>query len=255
MSVSQVPHSIEPGHRLFAQYAHAPNTLGYCGPAEAAALEAVACGAGDGVDVPGLARHFSGAWPYQQVLADLVQIPDPLDERVVRAYWTGNELTAAVDTTEFGEALLELIRPQAGHYWSHLTDDLLAEAAPTHAFHVLGVYPWSRLLCTGQPEPLQVLDSCRIAWAEVLVVEAESLVVRQRHLAYDAGILTLGEDTEERVGHRVPAGSLVGVVEPGDQVAVHWGFACDRLTKEQVESLERWTAHQLEAMAPRLAQG
>ena len=53
----------------------------------------------------------------------------------------------------------------------------------------------------------------------------------------------------------MPAGSLVGVVEPGDQVAVHWGFACDRLTKEQVESLERWTAHQLEAMAPRLAQG
>ena len=255
MPVPDVPSGNEPGRRLFARYAHAPNALGYCGPVEAAALEAVACGAGAGVDVPGLARHFSGAWPYQQVLADLVRIPDPLDERVVRAYWTGNEVTDAVDGAAFGVALLKRIRPQAAQYWTHLTDDLLVEAAPTHAFHVLGVYPWSRLLGTGQPEPLRVLESCRIGWAKVLVVEPESLLVRQRHLTYEAGVLSLGEETEGRVGHRVPAGSFVGAVEPGDRVAVHWGFACDRLTKEQAGSLERWTRRQLAAMAPRLARG
>ncbi|WP_308116673.1 DUF6390 family protein, partial [Rhodococcus zopfii] len=32
------------GARLFARYAHAPNELGYCGPASAAALERAACG-------------------------------------------------------------------------------------------------------------------------------------------------------------------------------------------------------------------
>ena len=124
--------------------------------------------AGADVDVPSLARGFSGAWPYQQVLAELAGIDDPLDERVVRAYWTGNELTDRVGNVRFGSALLERIRPQAGHYWGHLTDDLLAEASPTHAFHVFGVYPWSRLLETGLPEPLNVLDSCRIGWAEVV---------------------------------------------------------------------------------------
>ncbi len=82
-------------HRLFAQYAHAPNALGYCGPADAAALRAVACGAGADVDVRRWPR-FSGAWPYQEVIAELAGIDDPLDERVVRAYWTGNELTDAV---------------------------------------------------------------------------------------------------------------------------------------------------------------
>ncbi len=250
-----MPDGPGPGHRLFAQYAHAPNSLGYCGPEEAAALEAVACGAGAGVDVRALARRFSGAWPYQEVLADLAGIGDPLDERVVRGYWTGNDLTEAIDAEEFGKALLERIRPQAGQYWSHLSDELLAEAAPTHAFHVLGVYPWSRLLATGQPEPLQVLDSCRIGWARVVAVEEASLVVRQRHLAYDGSVLSLGDELEERVDHRVGQGTFVAAVEPGDLVAVHWGFACDVLSEEQTASLEHWTRRQLAAMAARLGRG
>ena len=241
------------GHRLFAQYAYAPNALGYCGPEGAEALRAVACGeGGDDVDVPALARRFSGAWPYQQVLADLAGQADPLDLRVVRAYWTGNELTDQVDRARFGAALLDRIRPVAGGYWSHLGDDLLAEAAPTHAFHVLAVYPWSRLLHTGQPEPLTVLDSCRIAWSRVLAVESDTLVVASRHLEYVDRVLVLGPEQEERVGYRVGGASFVEHVGPGDVVAVHWGFVCDRLSAEQADSLARWTRWQLEAMAPRL---
>ena len=136
--------TVPPGHRLFAKYTHAPNSLGYCGPAGEDALRAVAAGGGKHVDVPLLARGFSGAWPYQEVLAELTGIDDPLDERVVRAYWTGNELTDTVGNVRFGAALLERIRPQADHYWGHLNDDLLTEAAPTHQFHVFGIYPWSR---------------------------------------------------------------------------------------------------------------
>jgi hypothetical protein len=236
------------GHRLFAQYAHAPNALGYCGPQGAAALRAVASGGGADVDVPSLARGFSGAWPYQQVLAELAGIDDPLDERVVRGYWTGNEVTDQVGNARFGKALLERIRPQAGHYWGHLTDDLLAEASPTHAFHVLGVYPWSRLLATGQPEPLNVLDSCRIGWAAVVAVEPDQLLVRMRHLTYDGRVLALGPSVQERIGQRIDGVSFIDQVGPGDHVAVHWRFACDRLTEEEVANLERWTDWQLEAL-------
>jgi hypothetical protein len=239
------------GHRLFAQYAHAPNALGYCGPQGAAALRAVASGAGADVDVPALARGFSGAWPYQQVLAELAGIDDPLDERVVRGYWTGNELTDEVGNVRFGTALLERIKPQAGHYWGHLTDDLLAEASPTHAFHVFGVYPWSRLLGTGQPEPLNVLDSCRIGWAEVVATEPEQLLVRMRHLTYDGGVLALGPAVVEHLDQRIDGVSFIDQVAAGDHVAVHWGFACDRLTPEETAHLERWTDWQLEAMRRR----
>lgn len=237
------------GHRLFARYAHAPNALGYCGPEGAEALRDVACGQGAGVDVPTLARQFSGAWPYQQVMAGLAGIDDPLDERVVRGYWTGNDLTEQVHGDGFGAALLDRIRPQASGYWNHLTDDLLSEASPTHAFHVLSVYPWSRLLETGRPEPLQVLDACRIGWARVVSVEPDRLVVRARHLEYHDRRLGLGPEREERLG-RAP---FLAQVRAGDRVAVHWESACDALTEEDAASLERWTEWQLSAIAPRLS--
>jgi hypothetical protein len=246
---------VTPGHRLFARYAYAPNALGYCGPDGADALRQVASGKDVDADVPALARRFSGAWPYQQVLAELVGVADPLDEAVVRAYWTGNDLTDQVDRTAFGTALLERIKLQAGRYWSHLDEALLVEAAPTHAFHVLAVYPWSRLLGAGAPEPLQVLDSCRIGWATVVAVEADELVVRARHLEYDSKTLSLGGEREERIGYRVQGASFLASVAPDDRVAVHWGVACDLLTPDQAERLEWWTRWQLEAVAPRLAAG
>lgn len=240
------------GHRLFAQYAHAPNALGYCGPGASAALRSVACGLGDGVDVPELASRFSGAWPYQRVLARMCGVDDPLDESVVRGYWTGNELTAAVDRAEFGAALLEEIKPQAGHYWSHLDDAVRREAAPTHSFHVFSVYPWSRLLATCQPEPLNVLDSCRIGWARVLDVGLDRLRVLSRHLEYDGTRLRLGPPQEDHIDYRREGACFVDAISAGDTVAVHWGFACDRLTAEQETALESWTTWQLRVMEPRL---
>ncbi|MDX6325243.1 MAG: hypothetical protein QOK15_1597 [Nocardioidaceae bacterium] len=240
------------GHRLFARYAYAPNSLGYCGPAGAAVLRAAASGSGATDQVPQLARGFSGAWPYQAIVAELAGLGDPLDERVVRAYWTGNELTDAVDRDAFARALLTRIGPQAGRYWAHLDESLLAEAAPTHAFHVLAVYPWSRLLDTGRPEPLEVLDSCRIRWARVVEVGPERLQVRSARLRYDGHRLLLGPDQDELVDRRTDGATFVDRVDVGDLVAVHWGLACEVLTGDRAATLERWTRWQLDAMAPRL---
>ena len=52
------------GQRLFARYAYAPNHLGYCGPADAAALFELAATGRTQTDVAGIAAQFSGAWPY-----------------------------------------------------------------------------------------------------------------------------------------------------------------------------------------------
>ncbi len=241
------------GHRLFARYAHAPNARGYCGPAGASGLEAVACGHGEDVDVTALARRFSGAWPYQALLAELAGIEDPLDERVGRAYWTGSPLTGAVDAGTLGELLLERFGRQAGHYWSHLTEELLEEVAPTHAFHVLGVYPWSRLLAGGRPEPLRVLDSCRVRPAEVLELRGPRLLVRARALGYAHGALRLGPPADEEVSWALGQGTFTGPLEPGDHVALHWQHACDALGPEDAAQLEAWTDRQLEATNRRLA--
>lgn len=245
------PEAVPPGWRLFARYAYAPNARGYCGPAEGARLEAVARGGGAGVDVPALARRFSGAWPYHVLIAELAGIEDPLDARVGRAYWTGSSLTQEIDARRLGEQLIARFAAQAGSYWAHLDGELLDEITPTHAFHVLAVYPWSRLLAGGRPEPLDVLDSCRIRAGEVLEVRGEQLTIRASRLRWDGRLLSISEPLEESVGWW-PPDDPADLPHPGDVVAVHWRHACDLLGREDHAELERWTDIQVEATNRRL---
>jgi len=247
------------GAWMFARYAYAPNRLGYCGPPETATLAGVGAAAGGDVgsrdgEVRAAARRFSGAWPYLQVLARLTGISDPLDPRLVESYWLGGGVNATISSRAFGEALLEVIAPQAGHYWTHLTPELLDEAAGDHCFHVFGVYPWSRLLGKGMDEqPMHVLDSCRIRWGTVLSREGDEISVSSRRLSWDGVRLGLAESSVERVRVSVGGLSFLPDVAVGDQVALHWDWLSDRLTADQVEALEASTLRQLEATNRRLA--
>lgn len=243
------------GASLFARYAYAPNRLGYCGPADSASV--LGYGATDGAEpakVRELARGFTGAWPYLVILARLAGIDDPLDARVVESYWLGGGVGSTVDGRAFGAELLGVLGSQAGHYWRHLTPDLLPEVAPNHCFHVFGVYPWSRLLGpAGFEQPLHVLDNCRIRWGTVLAVDDTELEVRCRRLTWNGAELGLSEPRAERVTLSTDGLSFLAGVAPGDRVALHWDWATDRLTGEQVEVLRQTTLTQLAATNRRLA--
>ena len=89
-----------------------------------------------------LARQFAGAWPYLEFIAGVSGIADPLDTRVVEAYWLGNGLLDRIDMTTFGNALMDRFRGQAGRSWSHLAEAIPAGVVPHHSFHVFHVYPW-----------------------------------------------------------------------------------------------------------------
>lgn len=242
-----------PGAQLFARYAYSPNELGYCGPAQSQGLLELGATGRSSVDPQALARRFSGAWPYLQILAELSGIADPLAEPVVRAYWLGGGLLDRVDPETFGTRLLAVIGPQAGHYWAHLTPELLAEALPNHGFHVFGVYPWSRLLAgPGYQQPLHVLDRCRIRWGEVLSVEAEHVVVRSRLLAWDGERLGLAAAEPERVRRITDGVGFVDDPRPGEWLSLHWDWVCDRLGLADVADLQECTMGQLAATNRRL---
>lgn len=241
------------GERLFSRYAYAPNHLGYCGPAEADALFELASTGRTDADVHAIARGFSGAWPYSALLAELSGIEDALDERVQRAYWTGGELLDQVDPETFGRKLLEVIGPRAGHYWAHLTEDLLPEAMPTHNFHVFGVYPWTRLLAgeagRGPADvPVTVLDSCRIRWGQVVAVRDDQLEVSSRPLTWDGDVLGLGDAAPQVL----PRGPFVPDPRPGQWLALHWDIVCEHLTDDQADELQRRTDWQLARTNERL---
>ncbi|MDT5090338.1 MAG: hypothetical protein QOG47_3045 [Mycobacterium sp.] len=237
------------GAEMFARYAHAPNALGYCGPPLGATLRD-----GSVNEVRKAATKFSGAWPYLQVLAKMTGISDPLDHRLVESYWLGGGVGANLDPGEFFDALLAIIGPQAGHYWSHLTPDLAREAAGNHCFHVFGVYPWTRFLGRGMDEqPLSVLDNCRITCGSVLSRIGGQVDVMCQGLAWDGRALTLSQPSARRLDVWADGYSAMPDVAAGDEVALHWGRLCGRLQSDQIQALAESTDRQLRLTNQRLA--
>jgi hypothetical protein len=242
------------GPLLFARYAYPPNELGYCGPDDhRALLEYAAMGTVD----PGLAhlaRGFAGAWPYLELIAGATGVGQPLDRRVVEAYWLGSSLLDRVDMTTFGNALLERFRSRAGAGWGYLAEAIPVGALPTHSFHVFGVYPWVGLLRGERSEhPLHVLERCRIRWGKVLSVDGDQAVVLSRPLTWDGHQLALGAHRPETVTRGLDGAGLTAVVAPGDWVSMHWGWICDRLSRRQLANLRRYSLLQLDVTNHRVS--
>lgn len=237
-----ITRSVPSGPVLFARYAYPPNRLGLCGPADAPALLHGAAAGADG-ELRELARGFEGAYPYLQLIAGENHLEDPLDERVVDAYWLGSALTAAVRPRAMHRDLVERFRGRmpVGD-WRWLETALAGGSRPMHAFHVLEIFPRVGLMRGGRPDPVvETMDACRIRWGRVVDIVCGRLLVVARRLDLVDGRLALGpERTELANGWEGPAGLLNGVA-PGDWVSLHWSWACDRLSAAQLTRLASWT--------------
>ena len=235
------------GPVLFARYAYGPNRFGYCGPDDAdELLEAGA--AGQDTVLRALAQRFEGAYPYLALIATSAGLPDPLDRRVVEAYWLGNDLLRAVPPGSFGASLDQRFRPRVkAADWRWLALKPGDGARPVHAFHVLDVFPRVGLIRGGQVDGiLEIMDSCRIRWGRVLERIGDQLVVSATRLQLVDGRLQHGPAGVERVQAWRDATGFIDTPETGDIVSLHWSWACDRLDERQLANLIRWTGRQLE---------
>ncbi|MGH8900817.1 MAG: DUF6390 family protein [Egibacteraceae bacterium] len=258
------------GSTLFARYAYPPNALGYCGPSDDGLLlrhgahgrgvgesPPTSQGVGGQGDITALARAFDGAWPYLEFIADVTG-RRPLDLEVVDAYWLGGGLLDKIDLGEYGDDLLDRLRKRAGPS-AKVPATAPADARPDHNFHVFEIYPWMGFLMAGRggDRPLYVLDRCRIRWGEVLEVDTDrgegargdasvECEIRFQPLTWDGTALGLGEEQRESAVWTRGGIGFVQDVKLGDQVALHWGWICDRLDPQRLENLRRSTLRQLE---------
>jgi hypothetical protein len=234
------------GALRFARFAYPPNELGYCGPdASSQLLEQVTAGAAD-QDLRRLLRGFEGAWPYLELIAAANGIGDPLDDRVVEAYWIGNALLDRVGARLMGDSLEDRFRRRAGRSWTNLVAAVPDGAVPHHSFHVFGVYPWLGLLREGRlDEPLRVLDRCRVRWGQVRSVSGGEAVVRSQPLTWDGLRLGLGEIVEERVLVSVDSRGLARGLVAGSWCAMHWDWVCQELDDRSLRRLRHYTLSQL----------
>lgn len=244
----------EAGPLLFARYAYPPNERGFCGPDDYPALLAYGAGATTDDGLRDLAMAFSGAWPYLELITEATGAADPLGHRVVEAYWVGNDLLDRVDMLRFGNSLRERFHARAGKGWGYLEEAIPARAVPHHSFHVFGVYPWVGLLASHRgPDPLHILDRCRIRWGEVVATLGDTALVRSRPLLWEDSTLRLGPAAVEQVTLAIDGTGLAGAVAPGDWVSMHWDWVCDRLSRRQLGNLVRYTRRQLHITNRRLA--
>jgi Family of unknown function (DUF6390) len=236
------------GPLLFARYAYPPNALGLCGAdSPGTLLDYGDAGAADG-GLAELARTFDGAWPYLELIAGANGIEDPLDARVVEAYWVGNELLDRVGPSALAHHVDTRFHGRLGRAREHVTAAVAGGAVPHHCFHVFAVYPWLGLLRTGiVDEPLHVLDQCRTTAAVVQSVDGDNAVVLARPLCWDGTVLRLGEPEPRYVRWRDGGLALVPSLQPGDLVSLHWDFVCDLLSPRSHLALERATARALAA--------
>lgn len=237
-----------PGPLLFARYAYPPNALGLCGAEESRTLLEYGT---EGVSDDGLselARAFEGAWPYLTLIAHSNRIADPLDPRVVEAYWVGNELLGHVTPKTLARHVEDRFKGRVGRSWTRIVDAVAAGAVPHHTFHVFAVYPWLGLLRTGDTaQPLFVLDRCRTTPALVAEVEGETVSVLAPSLRWDGKTLALGP-WQRRVARVGEDGLAFVSPQPGDWVSLHWDFVCDRLTLRQAAALYLATTNALAAV-------
>ncbi len=230
----------------FARYAFGPNRLGYCGP-DASRELFLAASAGEDRVIRDLARGFDGAWPYLGLIAAANAIADPLDPRVVDAYWLGSDLLRAIRPATFGADLERRFRPRLReHGWRWLASAANDGALPVHAFHVLDVFPKVGLLRGDDlTDVLGAMDSCRIRWGRVLERDGDWLVASVVPLELRDGRLAFGAARPERLRAWWDGAAFVDRAEPGDVVSIHWDWACERLDEPSLGRLVGWTAHEL----------
>ncbi|MEP6599921.1 MAG: DUF6390 family protein [Actinomycetota bacterium] len=243
-----------PGPTLFVRYAFPPNYHGACGPPDSQALFEYGVTAVVDNGVRDLARQFAGAWPYLELIANATGVADPLDRRVVEAYWVGNTLLDRVGVRPLGDSMEDRFRSKTGLQFGRVADAVLAGGMPHHSYHVFCVYPWVGLLGDDRryEQALMVLDRCRIRWGQVRQVRADQLVVESQPLLFEDGQLLLGAPIVETVERTLDGVGLVQDFKVGDWVSMHWEWVCDRLGARQLAALRHYTRLHLDVVNNRL---
>ncbi|MDD5251293.1 MAG: DUF6390 family protein [Patescibacteria group bacterium] len=229
------------------RYAFGPNRLHYCGPdANQEIFEHYRYGAAD-AGLLALLKDFKTMFPYLRLIAEANDIRDPFDERVVEAYWIGNELLDRVDIARFYRSLVddhELKRKFDLKTFEVVAEKLRHAAVPHHSFHVFDI--WKRTGNLETEHTLDSLDSCRIGWGRVIEVDGPKIIVETEPVVLENGKLALGKPIRRRLTRGLESLSDIEQLQLGDLVTYHWGVPCETVTEEQVARLRKYTMRHLD---------
>jgi len=230
-----------------AAYAFPPNELKYCGPFDK--TNDLLGYQEEQVDDKGLKNILTGfhtLYPYLSLIAYENNIRDPLDPRVVEAYWIGNELLKKISGKKLYEhfsGALNLRKKISKNDFSYLVGKIDDGAIPHHTFHVLNVF--TRTGHQNVEHTLETMNACRIGWGKVKKIRNDKLEMRNeimietQPLVLKKGKLTLGKPVLKKIYNPLIRKSEIS--NQKSNVSFHWNTFCDILTDRQVRNLKHYT--------------
>lgn len=223
-------------------YAFGPNRLHYCGPDANREVLAYMKNGTSNTGLHYLLKSFQTLYPYLRHIAWNNNIKDPFDDRVVEAYWIGNELLERVNKKKFYHYLLEEQKIKKKHgirFFDSLTETLKIQAVPHHSFHVFNA--WKH---TGSLEEIvNNLDSCRISWGKVIEIDGANITIETEPLVYNYSQkqFSFGELIQKKISRGLDANYEIEQLKIGQMITLHWGMPCEVITSTQLDTLKKYT--------------
>ncbi len=230
-----------------ARYAFMPNKLEFCGPDKNKDIlhychtEEI----DDGLNL--ILKEFQVLYPYLKFIAHFNQIKDPFDERVIEAYWIGNQLLENIDKSRLYNHLADeqqLKKKLNKKLFKKVVNKISLNAKPHHNFHVLNV-----LKRTGNIDMMHTLNSmdlCKISWGRIKKVNITNLEVEYNPLVFENNKLKLGLLINYKVLYQINNSGFIKKPQVNQLISFHWGFACEILNNLQVNNLKKYTQESIQ---------
>ena len=219
-----------------ARYALPPNRLEYCGPLKSQEIQAYVRESASDENLSLIISQFETLYPYLTYIARGNGIADPFDQRVVEAYWIGNDLLKKLTQkslyAHFADSL-SLKKRLTSKELEWLIGKIPQGALAHHTFHVLNVF--TRTGHHSVKHTIETMDACRIGWGTLTSVDKNAVVLSTKPLILEKNKLTLGKEREKRIA--ITTGIFLSVKDIGSIYTYHWDTICDQITKVQENNL------------------
>jgi hypothetical protein len=225
-----------------SRYAFGPNRLHYCGPDANKEIGEYIKNSETDLGLAHLMKQFQTMFPYLRHISSANGIEDPFDDKVVEAYWLGNNLLETIEKKYFYNHLVDdhRIPKRIGLKSFRIVESKIAAGAvPHHSFHVLDI--WKRTGNLQIEHTLESMDECRISWGKVQKTEGPYVYVETEPLSYKDGRLFIGEPIVKKLVRRLESTFDIEQLKPGDITSIHWGVPCEVINARQLKSLKYYT--------------
>lgn len=234
------------GLKLAALYSLRPHELGLCGPKETAQQKLLRKFLQGKVSVRKIRvvlTKFIGAYQYYKLIAKSNKIRDLFDEKVVHAYWIGNELLEKVKIEDLRKMIVKDFSGQGllnKETASKKAEIIPVGSKPHHSFHVLVIGS-----VTGSVDfkNTKLKDLCRIGWGKIKKIK-NKIEIEYQPLVGEKKI-KLGKPVKKEI---LWDKELLPKKKIGDWVSFHWNWLVRVLTKNEVTNLKRYTLNTLKSL-------